>query len=89
MNSWLPKLATGLAIAGIAAALVAWGQQKEMGKDVESNKSATETALEKAEKNQNDITVIATEWRIFQIQYAVDQSRAADERKAILEAVNR
>jgi predicted Zn-dependent protease len=61
--------------------------QRDIKKDVASNHEMAGVCCEKAEKNQNDITVIATEWRIFQIQYAVDQDRAAGERAAILEAV--
>ena len=89
LNGMLPKIAVGLATAGILGALGAWGQQQGMAENVEANGEAAKVCCEKAHANENDITVIATEWRIFQLQYNKDQLAAASERKAILKAVNR
>ena len=92
MNGWIRAVAGGLATLvtlAIVGALGVWAQQGEIKKDVTANGKKAGVCCEKAEKNQNDITIVATEWRIFQIQYERDQRQAADDRKAILDAVKR
>jgi hypothetical protein len=88
MNGWLPKLATGLAIAGIIAALTAWGQQQGMAENVEANEKAVEVALDKSYRNENTVTAVVTELRIFNHNYEQDRLENREAHRAIMQKLN-
>lgn len=92
MNGWIGKVvgaALALAIMGIAGGITVFGQQQGIKKDVAANHEAATMCCDKAHKNETDIAVIGTKLGAFTDQYEKDQKRAADERKAILDAVKK
>lgn len=89
LNGMLPKIAAGLATAGIIGLVVLYGTQMGLARDVGTNgKKATECCT-KAHENEKDIAIIGAKFDAFQTQYEKDQREAARQRKAILDAVNK
>jgi phosphopantetheinyl transferase (holo-ACP synthase) len=90
MNGWIPKVAvvaTGLATAGVIGAIVAWGEQQGMKREVAANGEAAKECCTKAHENETNIAVIGTKLDGFKEQYEKDQVEAAKQRQAILDAV--
>ena len=88
LNGWMPRLAIGLAIAGIVAGISAWGQQQGMARDVDANGKAAKLCCDKAYANENELTGVVTELRLLNETIKRDRNENRAAHKAIMDKLD-